>query len=574
MRRINEIEEELSKIKGQRDQLKRDECEAEAQTEQALKIKEQCEEALNKIMPSLTEATNSVQSLNKYEIAELRSMKKPPKVIKLVLQTVCMLLGVQPVEKKSKKTGKSKLSYWKAAQGKDLLGNPRLPELLVEFDQNKVTPEVMMEVEDVLQDANYSYEKARTASVAATGLFKWVNATRTYFVIFKEIEPRRDAFVLSEKQYEEKKKQLLEKTEKIGHLDTALGGLKEHQKSKDDIIEELRAEIQDCSIRKQRADILLKGLSAEKQKWIVCTRMLSSKYTTVTGDVLLSAGYITLIGGFDQRFRNKVIQKWGKTLIDEGFQCSKEFVFTELFGDNYKIRKWHANGLPFDTMSINNALVVEKTKRFSLFIDPQMQGITWLRRQHDEGGSLTVIKQDDGQFKKLVELAIETGRTVIVEQVEDHIDMNLQSLLKKQVSKYGGHSMIQFCRKSYKFDKNFKLFVVSAHPRPHLDVNITNHVTLLNFSVNVESLQAQMLGLVVLNERKDLEDTHSENSKDAFDSIKSLKDIEAAILTQLDIKVHDLLGEDSLIRTLNESKNTAEYVAAKLKNIAQTNQFI
>lgn len=40
MRRINEIEEELSKIKGQRDQLKRDECEAEAQTEQALKIKE------------------------------------------------------------------------------------------------------------------------------------------------------------------------------------------------------------------------------------------------------------------------------------------------------------------------------------------------------------------------------------------------------------------------------------------------------------------------------------------------------------------------------------------------------
>ena len=110
-----------------------------------------------------------------------------------------MLLGVLPVEKKSKKTGKTKMSYWKAAQGRDLLGNPRLPELLVEFDQNKVTPEVMMQVEEVLQDASYSYEKARTACAAATGLFKWVNATRTYFVIFKEIEPRRDAFLLSEK---------------------------------------------------------------------------------------------------------------------------------------------------------------------------------------------------------------------------------------------------------------------------------------------------------------------------------------------------------------------------------------
>ena len=102
-------------------------------------------------------------------------------------------------------------------------------------------------------------------------------------------------------------------------MDSALKGLKEHQKSKDEIIEELRAEIQDCSIRKKRADILLKGLSAEKQKWIVCTRMLASKYTTVTGDVLLSAGYITLIGGFSQRFRNRLLQKWAKALTEEGF---------------------------------------------------------------------------------------------------------------------------------------------------------------------------------------------------------------------------------------------------------------
>jgi hypothetical protein len=31
------------------------------------------------------------------------------------------------MEKKSKKTGKLKTSYWKTAIGKDVLGNPRLP---------------------------------------------------------------------------------------------------------------------------------------------------------------------------------------------------------------------------------------------------------------------------------------------------------------------------------------------------------------------------------------------------------------------------------------------------------------
>ena len=160
-----------------------------------------------------------------------------------------------------------------------------------------------------------------------------------------------------------------------------------------------------------------------------------------------------------------------------------------------------------------------------------MQGITWLKREYEGGSGLTVIKQDDPQFKKSMELAVDMGRTVIVEQLGEHIGMNLQSLMKKVVSKYGSSRMIDFCRKSYKYDKNFKLFVVSTHPRPHFDVNITNHITLLNFSVNIESLQAQMLGLVVSNERKDLDDTHSENAKEAFDSIKTLKDIEGTILT-------------------------------------------
>mmetsp|Transcript_42647 Transcript_42647/g.65409 ORF Transcript_42647/g.65409 Transcript_42647/m.65409 type:complete len:84 (-) Transcript_42647:3414-3665(-) len=83
--------------------------------------------------------------------------------------------------------------------------------------------------------------------------------------------------------------------------------------------------------------------------------------------------------------------------------------------------------------------------------------------------------------------------------------------------------MINFCRKQYKYDKNFRLFIVSSELSPELDVNITNHVTVVNFSINLESLQSQMLAMVVMNERSDLENTFSENSKEAFESIKSLK---------------------------------------------------
>lgn len=157
----------------------------------------------------------------------------------------------------------------------------------------------MLEVEEVLNAEGYTHDRAKNACVAASSLFKWVNATREYFYIYKEIEPSRNNFKLAQDQFEAKKLILEQKRQKISNMDKKIATLQEHQKSKDDIIDEIKAEIEELSLRKKRADTLLKGLSAEKQKWVVCTRMLSSKYSTVAGDVLVSAGYISLITGFD-----------------------------------------------------------------------------------------------------------------------------------------------------------------------------------------------------------------------------------------------------------------------------------
>jgi hypothetical protein len=46
----------------------------------------------------------------------------------------------------------------------------------------------------------------------------------------------------------------------------------------------------------------------------------------------------------------------------------------------------------------------------------------------------------------------------------------------------------------------------------------------------MDSLQAQMLAMVVMNERSDLENTFADNQKEAFESIGSLKAIEQVIL--------------------------------------------
>ena len=99
--------------------------------------------------------------------------------------------------------------------------------------------------------------------------------------------------------------------------------------------------------------------------------MLNNKYETVQGDVLLAAGYITMAGAFTQKFRLELVKRWQGCLKQADLPYSEIFGFQELFGDNFKIREWHGNQLPPDTYSTDNAIIMQKTNRYRLIIDPQ-----------------------------------------------------------------------------------------------------------------------------------------------------------------------------------------------------------
>lgn len=49
-------------------------------------------------------------------------------------------------------------------------------------------------------------------------------------------------------------------------------------------------------------------------------------------------------------------------------------------GDAVKIRKWQIHGLPRDGLSIDNGVIVEYSKRWPLFIDPQGQANKWIKK--------------------------------------------------------------------------------------------------------------------------------------------------------------------------------------------------
>ena len=125
------------------------------------------------------------------------------------------------------------------------------------------------------------------------------------------------------------------------------------------------------------------------------------------------------------------------------------------------------------------------------------------------------------------------GKMVLVEHLGERVDVHIESLIRQEKIRYGDSIMLKFCRKQLKMESSFNLVLVSNLISPNFDVNITNHVTLVNFNVTIEGLSQNLLTLIVGNERKDLDDIYQDSSHVTFDNIKILKATENSILERL-----------------------------------------
>jgi dynein heavy chain len=78
-------------------------------------------------MPALREAENALKVLEKKQIDLLKTMKKPPNIIRVVMKALCLIMYPNPTEKvKNPDTLKIEVDWWAASM--KLLNNSKLLE--------------------------------------------------------------------------------------------------------------------------------------------------------------------------------------------------------------------------------------------------------------------------------------------------------------------------------------------------------------------------------------------------------------------------------------------------------------
>ena len=108
-------------------------------------------------------------------------------------------------------------------------------------------------------------------------------------------------------------------------------------------------------------------------------------------------------------------------------------------------------------------------------------------------------------------MAIEAGMPLLITEMPEEVDVHIESVIQKDIVEYSDSKRMKFCRRQLQYIDTFQLYMATSNGKPHFDVNISNHVCLVNFFVTVEGLTHNLLSLVVANERKDLEGTYTDN---------------------------------------------------------------
>ena len=90
-------------------------------------------------------------------------------------------------------------------------------------------------------------------------------------------------------------------------------------------------------------------------------------------------------GPFNQEFRDYIVtKKLTADLKKKDVPCSPSLDVISLLVDVSETSDWALAGLPGDPLSIQNGIVVTRSSRYPLLIDPQGQAIKWIRQHEAE----------------------------------------------------------------------------------------------------------------------------------------------------------------------------------------------
>ena len=558
-------ETETMLVKIKKDQAEADRvkevvsAEEKVVSQQAVEAETMAAEAqkeLDSVLPLLAEATAQLKGLSRSDVAEVRQYSDPHITVRTVMEAVCILAEVEPT--------------WKSAV--TLVSDPMfIGRISTKYNENHHVPlNILKKIQPYVEEnTNFQPEEVGRVSHAAKSLCIWATVLYKYEMTYRTVEPKQIAVAEAKAALKAAKDALKEKQDELARIEANLADLRKQYEESVDKKAKLSAQIEETQVKLGRAAKLTVGLADEQVRWGEQVSVMDSNVIYIPGDSFLCAAILIYFGPFPAALRSPIQDKIIEKIKEIGIELSPKFDFMQSMVDESIVRDWNTIGLPNDSTSIENALIITQAPKSALIIDPQNQATQWIKKM-EEVRQLVILKPNSPNFYRSIENAVRLGIPVLLEDVQETVDPALDLLLMRKTYKQDGKDMVRIGDKAVEIDEKFRLYVTTKLTNPHFMPDMFVKVSIVNFIVTQIALEAQQLSLVVSLERPELETQKHELVMSIAADKKVLVEIEDKLLELLRNAGEHILDDELLITTIEEAKKKSLEVKERVRVSEET----
>ena len=549
----------------------------------ATEIKTSCEADVARLVPLVETAKTKVQNLSIKDLQFLKGLQTPPADIdKVFFCIMYMMAGVPGYDSDIDLTPQKlpKNLDWKSGCLK-LLTNPgKLISLLLKFPEeinnNKVPKQNFAKIYPYFETCEAFKDPVLMGkkSAAAAGVLEFIECMVSYYDAMTQMIPKRQALQQATDELEAATIKLNKVQAEVAELQASLAILMEEfakaEKDKNDAI----AESDRCTLKLNLAQRLVNALGSEKDRWGGSIERLGKEIDVIVGDVLLAAAFISYTGPFSKGLRTFIMnEEFNIWVAKRKIPMSDGKLAVDFLSDDAVRASWNNDGLPSDIVSIENGTILTSSERYPLMVDPQLQGITWIREK-EKSRNLIAMRIGSKNYINKIERCLDDGTPVLLENLDDSIDPIVMPIVARNTFKRAGKKYMKFGGKDILLNDSFKLYLQTKLSNPHYPPEVQAEAALINFTVTENGLSDQLLALIVEKERPDLASKKIQLIQQQNQFKIKLKELEIGLLEKLNNSQGDILEDIELIENLEYSKKLSIEIEEKVIIAKETEKMI
>ncbi|CEO98015.1 hypothetical protein PBRA_006129 [Plasmodiophora brassicae] len=512
--------------------------------------KVEVEKELSEIAPVLDASREAVGSIRKEALAEMRALRMPPEAVHDVLSGVLMFMGNDDVS-------------WNSM--KRLLASATFKEEIVNFDARRASRETREKVKALLakKESSFDHKTIYRVNVAAAPLAAWVQANVRYADVLERIAPLEADLNAANAALASSRSRLQACVEELQKLDSSVQTLKGAFARTTSEAEALRLGLQSAQEILNRAQSLLGQLGDEKARWTRDHGRLDALLNDLPSQVVTAAAFIAYLGGRPEDDRRLALESWKSERGAEPFSLPR-FLSTAS-----ETISWKEQGLSGDALSVENAIVIVRSRQTPFVIDPARQAERWLEsRLHAEHRPVEVLVNNDPRFSSVLELSVRFGKSLVIKDV-DGIEPALYPLLRRDLVRQGPRWVVPVGDKLVDFSDDFALYLVTRRTDIQLTPTDEANVNVVNFTVTFSGLQSQLLSTTLAQEEPELEKKKTDLLRQEDCLHVQLADLERKLLEELATSEGNILENKTLAESLQASKARSTEIQTGLENARQ-----